>query len=85
MDFKKIDKKYRPVPFWSWNERLETEETRRQIRLMDEAGLGGFFMQARGGLQPASMGDEWFESVSPSKAVRIPSFSQILTVSSCGL
>ena len=26
MDFKFIDKKYRPVPFWSWNEKLETEE-----------------------------------------------------------
>ena len=66
MDFKKIDKKYRPVPFWSWNERLETEETRRQIRLMDEAGLGGFFMHARGGLQTEYMGDEWFENVTAS-------------------
>lgn len=24
MNFKNIDKKYRPVPFWSWNEKLET-------------------------------------------------------------
>ena len=22
MNFKNIDKKYRPVPFWSWNEKL---------------------------------------------------------------
>ena len=24
-------KKYRPIPFWSWNEKLNTDETRRQI------------------------------------------------------
>ena len=36
---------YRPIPFWSWNEKLECEETKNQIKLMDEAGIGGFFMQ----------------------------------------
>lgn len=41
-------KAYRPVPFWSWNDRLESEETRRQIKEMDEQGMGGFFMHARG-------------------------------------
>lgn len=64
MDFKKVDKKYRPVPFWSWNERLRPEETRRQIAMLDEAGMGGFFMHARGGLQTPYMGEEWFENVS---------------------
>ena len=63
MDFKFIDKKYRPVPFWSWNEKLETEETKRQVRIMDEAGMGGYFMHARGGLQTEYLGDEWFENV----------------------
>ena len=63
MDLKNIDKKYRPVPFWSWNERLEIEETKRQIGLMDDVGIGGFFMHARGGLQTEYMGEEWFENV----------------------
>ena len=63
MDFKNVPKKYRPIPFWSWNEKLETEQTRRQIERMDEAGLGGFFMHARGGLQTAYMGQEWFDNV----------------------
>ena len=67
MDFKFIDKKYRPVPFWSWNEKLETEETKRQVRIMDEAGMGGYFMHARGGLQTEYMGDEWFENVAAAK------------------
>ena len=62
-DFKKIDKKYRPIPFWSWNERLDVEETRRQVALMDEAGIGGYFMHARGGLLTEYMGDEWFENI----------------------
>ncbi|MBO4870144.1 MAG: hypothetical protein J5585_10585 [Clostridia bacterium] len=66
MDFKSIDKKYRPVPFWSWNEKLDTNETRRQIALMDDVGIGGFFMHARGGLQTEYMGDEWFDNVTAS-------------------
>ncbi len=59
-------KKYRPVPFWSWNEKLDVEETKKQIRQMDEAGLGGFFMHARGGLQTEYLSDEWFDNVSAS-------------------
>ncbi len=62
MDFKDIDKKYRPVPFWSWNEKLDTEETRRQTAIMDETGHGGYFMHARGGLQTEYMGEEWFQN-----------------------
>lgn len=64
MNFKNVDKKYRPVPFWSWNEKLSPEETRRQTAIMDESGHGGYFMHARGGLQTEYMGDEWFENVS---------------------
>lgn len=63
MNFKNIDKKYRPVPFWSWNEKLNVPETLRQVGLMDDAGIGGFFMHARGGLQTEYMGEEWFENV----------------------
>ena len=66
MDFKNVPKEYRPIPFWSWNEKLNTEETREQIRKMDEAGIGGFFMHARGGLQTEYMGDEWFDNVGAS-------------------
>ncbi len=64
MDFKQVDKKYRPIPFWSWNERLNTEETKDQVHKMEKAGIGGFFMHARGGLQTAYMGEEWFDNVS---------------------
>ena len=63
MDFKKIDNSYRAIPFWSWNERLDTEETRRQVNLMNDAGIGGYFMHARGGLLTEYMGEEWFDNV----------------------
>ena len=64
--FKKVPKSYRPVPFWSWNDKLDTAETERQIDLMDKAGIGGFFMHARGGLKTEYMGDEWFDNVKVS-------------------
>ena len=66
MDLKYIPNKYRPIPFWSWNEKLEETETRRQIEQMDKAGIGGFFMHARGGLQTEYMGEEWFANVEAS-------------------
>ena len=63
MDFKQVDKKYRPIPFWSWNEKLDPKETARQVGIMDEAGIGGYFMHARGGLLTEYMGQEWFDNV----------------------
>ena len=66
MDFKIVPKKYRPIPFWSWNEKLNTEETKRQVYEMNQAGMGGFFMHARGGLQTEYMGEAWFDNVSTS-------------------
>lgn len=60
MNLKDVPKEYRPVPFWSWNEKLNVAETVRQVDEMDARGMGGFFMHARGGLQTEYMGGEWF-------------------------
>lgn len=38
-----ISAHYRPIPFWSWNDKLEPGELRRQIGAMQNAGMGGFF------------------------------------------
>ena len=51
------------IPFWSWNDRLEEEELRRQIRVMHDLGMNGFFMHARGGLETEYLSDEWFSCV----------------------
>ncbi len=63
MNFKKVSKKYRPIPFWSWNDKLDVSETKRQVKLMNKAGMGGFFMHARGGLVTEYMGNEWMDNI----------------------
>lgn len=60
---KKPPKQYRPSPFWSWNEKLDVEETVRQVGEMDDAGIGGFFMHARGGLQTAYLSQDWYDNI----------------------
>ena len=62
-DFKNPACEFRGAPFWAWNGKMEPEELRRQIRLMREMGLGGFFMHARVGLNTEYLGKEWFECV----------------------
>lgn len=54
---------YRGKPFWSWNGTLETEELRRQLKVMHTMGLGGFFIHARIGLRTPYLGDAWFANV----------------------
>ena len=54
---------YRSLPFWSWNDKLEKEELRKQIAWMDRNGIGGFFMHARSGLQTDYMSEEWMECI----------------------
>jgi len=63
MNFKNVNKKYRPIPFWSWNEKLDVKETAEQVHKMNNVGIGGFFMHARGGLQTEYMSNEWFDNV----------------------
>lgn len=51
---------YRSAPFWSWNDKMEPDEVRRQVRDFHAAGIGGFFMHSRGGLETAFLSQEWF-------------------------
>ncbi len=56
-------KSYGSIPFWSWNDRLDEKELRRQIRHMHGEGMNGFFMHARGGLETEYLSDEWFSCI----------------------
>ena len=38
---------WRGKPFWSWNGELREDELRRQINVMKQMGLGGYFMHSR--------------------------------------
>lgn len=63
---KKVDSKYRPIPFWSWNDDLNEDELTEQIRWMNESGLGGFIMHARGGLKTPYLSEKWFSCINAS-------------------
>ncbi len=56
-------KEYRGKPFWSWNGELEEKELKRQVGVMKEMGLGGYFMHSRAGLITEYLGKEWFELI----------------------
>ena len=54
---------YAPIPFWSWNNRIEKDEAIRQIEQMKQVGCGGFVLHARTGLKTEYLSEEWFELV----------------------
>ena len=54
---------YRGKPFWAWNGELEKGELIRQIHVMKDMGMGGFFMHSRTGLRTEYLGDKWFELI----------------------
>ncbi len=56
--------KWQPIPFWSWNDKLDREELCRQIDWMHKNEIGGFFMHARGGLKTEYLSDEWMQCIS---------------------
>ncbi len=54
---------YRGKPFWSWNGELRADELARQVGIMKEMGLGGYFMHSRAGLITEYLGEEWFDLI----------------------
>lgn len=54
---------WRGKPFWSWNGELREDEVRRQINVMKQMGLGGYFMHSRAGLITEYLGEEWFDLI----------------------
>ena len=54
---------YRALPFWSWNDKLDPDELCRQIHLMKQSGVGGYFMHARSGLKTDYLSPDWFDCI----------------------
>jgi hypothetical protein len=65
-DFASPGAAWRGKSFWSWNGELETEELRRQIRVMRRMGFGGFFIYPGWGLATPYLSRRWFECVKAS-------------------
>ena len=68
LEFKQVGEighgvEFRGAPFWSWNDELDEEELRRQVRMMKDGGLGGFFIHSRIGLRTKYMGEAWMKCV----------------------
>ena len=55
---------YKSIPFWSWNSTLDEAELCRQIEDMHKAGMGGFIIHARTGLQEEYLGEKWLSCIS---------------------
>ena len=62
-ELKTRSREYGSLPFWSWNDRLEPERLKAQIRDMHELGMNGFFMHARSGLETEYLSDEWYDAI----------------------
>lgn len=60
---KNPDKRYRAIPFWSLNGKLEEKELREQIGIMEQMGFGGAFIHSRTGLATEYMSEEWLRLV----------------------
>lgn len=56
-------RRYKPIPFWSVNSRLDKKEIIRQIGEMNSYGLGGFVFHARTGLMTEYLSEEWFDCI----------------------
>ena len=54
---------YRGAPFWSWNNRLNRDQLRRQIDVFKQMGMGGFHIHSRTGLDTEYMGQEFMDIV----------------------
>lgn len=53
----------RPAPFWSWNDKLDEAELRRQIGEMARKGWGSYFMHSRVGLVTGYLSGEWMKLI----------------------
>jgi len=62
-EFEKLKTEFMPAPFWFWNDRMDEEEVRWQVREMREKNVGGFFIHARMGRVTPYMGREWMKCV----------------------
>lgn len=59
-EFAKPPREYSLLPWWFWNGDMDPDEIRRQVDAFADAGIGGFFVQARQGLSIPYLSDEWF-------------------------
>jgi hypothetical protein len=51
---------FRTAPLWVWNDEMDPERLKEQLRQFKEQGIGGVFIHPRPGLITEYLGEEWF-------------------------
>lgn len=64
MSFKSIEKEYKPMQMWAWNEKLIPDYTAQHVEEIHKSGFGSFCINAQSGLATRYMGDDWFRNIS---------------------
>ena len=62
-DIKENSISYGSIPFWCWNDRLNSDELIRQMHEIKDMGCNGFFMHARTGLETEYLSEEWYDCI----------------------
>jgi hypothetical protein len=65
-NFKTQNVKYKSLPFWAWNDKLEIKFLKEQIEEFEKNGFGGFFIHSREGLETPYLSEKWLEAVQES-------------------
>lgn len=61
--FRDPTSEYRGCPLWAWNSELHKPLLRKEIRALQEMGIGGFTMHARVGLDTEYLGQKFMDCV----------------------
>lgn len=61
--FKNPPSKYRGMPFWAWNTKLDQSILEEQIQQFKKMGMGGFYIHTRVGLDTEYLGKTYMDCV----------------------
>ena len=62
-EFKSPSKKYRGIPFWSWNCRIDDSKIKKQLAVFEEMGFGGAIAHSRNGLEDEYLGKRFMDGI----------------------
>lgn len=62
-EFKNPSIEYRAIPFYSLNDKLDTNELKRQLIEFKKGGFGGSYLHSRIGLLTEYLGEEWWQAM----------------------
>lgn len=62
-DFVNPPAKYRGMPFWAWNTRLDSDLLEEQVKVFKEMGMGGYYLHTRVGLDTPYLGTDFMNCV----------------------